>query len=165
MIGLLTKGSQAQSNALYHKAFKKIEHCDPDTWETVVPQEENGWKFELFLHNFMPMIEAGKLGILQVDRETEFGPVKAADANDGTIAPDTPAMARQMILKEATTWLAGAETDGLRIDASARGNIEVSFLLSYAGENLAWLKHMYKRQPINGQGGYLNHEGEYTELE
>ena len=68
LIGLITKGSQAQSNALYHKAFKKIEHCDAETWETVVPSEENGWKFELFLHNFMPMVEAGKLGILEVDR-------------------------------------------------------------------------------------------------
>ena len=68
-----------------------------------------------------------------------------------------------MMMTEATNWLAGAETDGLRIGDSARGNIEVSYLLSYAGENLAWLKHMYKRSPIGGAGGYLDHEGEYTE--
>ena len=109
------------------------------------------------------MIEEGKLGIIQVDRDTEFAPVKQADDASGYVVPDTPAMARQMILQEATNWLAGAEKDGLRIDDSARGNIEVSFMLSYGGENLAWLKHMYKKKALGGAGGYLNHEGEYSE--
>ena len=68
------------SNALYNKAFKKIEHADPETWDDIKPTEENGWKFELFLHSFLPQVEAGKLGVLMVDRATEFAPVKDADA-------------------------------------------------------------------------------------
>ena len=44
-----------------------------------MPSKENGWKFELFLHNFLPMVEPGKLGVLMVDRHTEFAPVKDAD--------------------------------------------------------------------------------------
>ena len=73
-------------------------------------------------------------------------------------------MARQMLLAEATTWLATAEQDGLQINESARGNIEVSFLLSYAGENLNWLKVVNKRKPLGGSGGYVNHEGEYQQI-
>lgn len=75
----LATGSQAQSNSLYHKANKKITHCDPETWSDIVPTEENGWKFELFIHGFLPMVEAGKLGIVMVDRASEFAPVKNAD--------------------------------------------------------------------------------------
>jgi len=106
----------------------------------VVPSSENGWKFELFLHNFLPRVDQGKLGILTVDRESEFAPVKNADSEDGRILPDTPAMAKKMILAEATKWLEGCEFEGLQIDQlSAKGNIEMSFLLSYAGENLSFL--------------------------
>ena len=70
----LCTGSASQMNALYHKAHKKIEHCDPETWDDIKPEQENGWKFELFLHNFMPMVPEGKLGVLMVDRQTEFAP-------------------------------------------------------------------------------------------
>ena len=41
-----------------------------------------------------------------------------------------------MILAEHARWLEAYESKGLRIDADTKGNIEVSFLLSYAGENL-----------------------------
>ena len=82
-----------------------------------------------------------------VNRQSEFAPVKNADGPAFTSAgyeaeplPDTPAWARRMVLAEGTKWLAAAEADGLRIKPSAKGNIEVSPLLSYAGENLNWLK-------------------------
>ena len=94
---------------MYHKAFKKIEHCDVETWENVKPESENGWKFELFVHSFMPLVDQGKLGVLMVDRETEFSPVKDADGPVSTTygyaaepLPDTPAFARRMVLAEAT---------------------------------------------------------------
>lgn len=106
------------------------------------------------------------------NRETEFAPVKEANGPSSTSygyeaepLPDTPAFARRMVLAEATKWLAGAEVDGLRIAPETKGKIEVSFLLSYGGENLNWLKQLYKRKPISGEGGFLNHEGEYTEVE
>lgn len=147
LLFLLATANNSTSNQLYHKALKKIEHCDPDTWEDIKPAEENGWKFELFVHNFLPMVDQGKLGILMVDRETEFSPVKDADGPNFTSQgyeaeplPDTPAFARRMVLAEATKWLASAEADGLRIAPETKGKIEVSPLLSYAGENLNWLK-------------------------
>ena len=112
LINLCT-GSKATADALYHKAFKKINHCDPETFNDIEPEEENGWKFELFLHDLVPMIEEGKLGVLMVDRNTEFAPVKDKDGPEKTSygydaepLPDTPTWARRMILAEATSWLA-----------------------------------------------------------
>ena len=70
-----------------------------------------------------------------------------------------------MLLNEATNWLQNAEADGLRIDPETRGKIEVSYLLSYAGENLTWLKRLHKKKPLGGLGGYLDHEGDYIEVE
>ena len=72
-----------------------------------MPETENGWKFELFIHEFLPMVEQGRLGVLTVDRETEFAPVKNADGPAEPL-PDTPAMAKKMILAEATNWLSEA---------------------------------------------------------
>ena len=62
-----------------------------------------------------------------------------------------------MIMNEATQWLESAEQAGLQISESARGKIEVSFLLSYSGEGLDYLAGA----GLEGEGGYINHEGEY----
>ena len=109
LLFLLAEGNAGITNTMYHKAFKKIEHCDVETWENVKPESENGWKFELFVHSFMPLVDQGKLGVLMVDRETEFSPVKDADGPVSTTygyaaepLPDTPAFARRMVLAEAT---------------------------------------------------------------
>jgi UDP-N-acetylglucosamine pyrophosphorylase len=69
-------------NRLYHKAFKKIAHYDAQTRSTVTPSKPNAWKFELFIHNFLPFCESGKLGVMKVKREEEFGPVKNAEGVD-----------------------------------------------------------------------------------
>lgn len=70
---------KSESSSLYHKAFKKMKYCDLKTMELVNPDKENAWKFELFLQNFMPLVEEYKLGVLEVSRETEFAPIKNAD--------------------------------------------------------------------------------------
>ena len=107
----------------------------------------------------MPSIPDGQLGVLMVDRETEFAPVKNADGPDASSpVPDSPACARMMLLKESSTWISSVQ--GLQVDENVVGNIEVSPLLSYAGENLNWLKHIYKRQSISGPTAYLNHTGQ-----
>ena len=89
----LAMGEKSQSNALYHKAHKKISHYDVETGTTIIPTSENGWKFELFIHGFLPHVEPGKLGVLTVDRDTEFAPVKNADG-ENQVLPDTPAYCR-----------------------------------------------------------------------
>ena len=48
-------GENSKVHEMYHRAHKKITHVDPVSGESIVPEKENGWKFELFLHNYMPM--------------------------------------------------------------------------------------------------------------
>lgn len=57
------------------------------------PSACNGYKFELFIHNFLPFCEPGKFGVMRVAREEEFGPVKNAEG------VDSPASARDLIFK------------------------------------------------------------------
>ena len=100
-----------------------------------------------------------------VDRATEFAPVKDADV-EGNPKPDTPAWARRMILAESTQWLDQAAKDGLRLDPSSRGRVEVSSLLSYDGSGFSWIKRMYKKTPLGSStGGYIDHEGDYIEAD
>lgn len=83
----------SEANSLYHRAFKKVEFWDLKTNQKVTPVKENAWKFELFLQNFMSSVPSGKLGVLEVDRNFEFAPIKNADLPDQT-AVDSPASAR-----------------------------------------------------------------------
>ena len=55
----LIEGQNSSSNSLYAKAFKKVAHMDPETWDKITPEKENAWKFELFIHNFCPSIPEG----------------------------------------------------------------------------------------------------------
>ena len=78
-------------NSLYHKAFKKIPYWDNEAHTLVKPSSNNGYKFELFIHNFLPFCEPGRFGVLRVSREDEFGPVKNAEG------VDSPQSARELI--------------------------------------------------------------------
>ena len=160
LLDLVTSG--ADQNSLYHKAFKKVNHVDTETWEDVTPSKENAYKFELFLHNFMPKIPEGKLGVLMVDRNTEFAPVKNANGDpNADRVKDSPAMAAHMVLMEHQTWLTSVQ--GLNQESGAVQNTEVSPLLSYAGENLNWLKHIFKKSPILAPGGNLAFNGTFSQ--
>ena len=88
-------------NKLYHKAYKKIEQWDVGAGKAVKPDVENGYKFELFLHNFLPFCADGKFGALKVIRAEEFGPVKNKDG----AATDTPTTARTLLMESHTKWV------------------------------------------------------------
>jgi len=91
---LLSLASNTETlNQLYHVAHKKLEYWSESEGSTVKPEKENGYKFELFLHNFLSFVGDGKFGAIKVVREEEFGPVKNADG----AATDTPTIARQLI--------------------------------------------------------------------
>ena len=113
----------------------------------VKPEKENGWKFELFLQNFMPNVENGKLGVMEVRRETEFAPIKNADGPKGdSVVNDSPASSLDLVLREATEWLQKA---GVKISDDAINRVEVNYLLSYEGENLEGLGEITKPGYIN----------------
>jgi UDP-N-acetylglucosamine/UDP-N-acetylgalactosamine diphosphorylase len=88
---LLSLASNTETlNQLYHVAHKKLEYWSDSENKTVKPDTENGYKFELFLHNFLSFIKQGEFGAIKVVREDEFAPVKNADG----AATDTPTIAR-----------------------------------------------------------------------
>jgi UDP-N-acetylglucosamine/UDP-N-acetylgalactosamine diphosphorylase len=121
--------NSATLNALYHKAFKKYAFLDTTTGEKVTPAAPNSYKFELFVHNFLPFCEVGRFGVLRVAREDEFAPVKNAEGED------SPATAKALIYGQSLGWLTQA---GAKIPEEVK-EVEVDTLLSYEGEGLeAW---------------------------
>ena len=86
-------GDTATLNKLYHIAHKKVEAYDEIQKIAIKPDSNNAYKFELFLHNFLPFVTPGKFGALTVTREDEFAPVKNANV-EGKIEKDSPDEAR-----------------------------------------------------------------------
>jgi UDP-N-acetylglucosamine/UDP-N-acetylgalactosamine diphosphorylase len=119
-------------NDLYHKAFKKYAYIDTETLKKIVPTVPNAYKFELFIHNFLPMCEAGRFGVLRVPREEEFAPVKNAEG------VDSPQSARELIYAQSIRWLQRAGA----ILPDDKTVVEVDTLLSYEGEGLENWKNL-----------------------
>eukprot|EP00889_Picochlorum_renovo_P000425 jgi/Picre1/27455/NNA_000422.t1 len=112
--------SKLSKGGSYHIAKKKI-----PSFDTKVP----GIKLELFIFDTFPMVT--NWGLMEVKREEEFSPVKNAPGSE-TDSPDT---AREHVLALHESWV--TRHDGI---IEGEGGIEVSPLVSYAGENLEWVK-------------------------
>ena len=79
----------------------------------------------------MPFCDAGKFGVMCVDRKDEFAPVKNADAK-GKEVQDSPSMARRLIGAQHRRWI--EELSNLDASLKADTFVEVDLLLSYGGE-------------------------------
>mmetsp|Transcript_15647 Transcript_15647/g.39823 ORF Transcript_15647/g.39823 Transcript_15647/m.39823 type:complete len:225 (-) Transcript_15647:290-964(-) len=86
-----------------------------------------GLKLEKFIFDAFPY--AKKTCLLEVEREAEFAPVKNAFGAD----KDSPDTARALLMQLHRRW---AEAAGATIEGSADEGLEISPLMSYAGENL-----------------------------
>ena len=127
----------AKLNEMYHVAHKKVAYYDQETKQSVAPTEPNAYKFELFLHNFLPMCSDGKVGALKVNRNEEFGPVKNADGPEGeALVNDSPSMALKLISdsnKDMVRALIGDNAD--KFDALYGDSVfEIGALKTYLGE-------------------------------
>ncbi|MFH5182870.1 UTP--glucose-1-phosphate uridylyltransferase [Paenibacillus sp. TAB 01] len=109
----------------YAMAHKKIPFIDP-SGKRINPDTPNAFKFERFIFDYFPLAE--QITALKVKREEEFAPVKNKEG------VDSPATARQMILSLHRSWLLAA---GVPCERLKDREIEISPLLSYAGENLS----------------------------
>ncbi|XP_015598685.1 UDP-N-acetylhexosamine pyrophosphorylase [Cephus cinctus] len=106
-----------------HVAKKKIPYVD-ENGIRVLPNVVNGIKIEKFVFDVFRF--ARKFVAWEVVREYEFSALKNADSS----GQDCPTTARQDVFALHKKWLldAGAEC--------VSGDVEISPLLSYAGENL-----------------------------
>merc|ERR1719373_479657 len=111
---------------MFHLAQKKIP-CAGDDGATVKPDSNNGIKLEAFIFDVFPM--SSRMAILETLREEEFAPVKNAPGS----ATDSPDTARAMVSTLARRWLTEA---GMQVPSDKATIIEVSPLVSYAGEGI-----------------------------
>lgn len=128
-LDFLTSVASFEQEMAYHIAHKKILYVDVITREQVKPSKPNGIKLELFVFDVFPFTKA--MAVLEVDRATDFSPLKNAPGTGS----DDPESSRRDLLKEQGRWLieAGASiAEGVEV--------EVSPLVSYAGEGLESLK-------------------------
>ena len=111
----------------YHVARKKIPHLDAEG-RTIRPEEPNGFKFETFVFDALPL--ASTTVTQEVSRAEEFAPVKNADG------VDSPATARTALAEAYTRWLAEAGVPGavraLAEDSIAMVEISPGFALDAA---------------------------------
>ena len=92
-----------------HLAHKKIACCGADG-VVVKPDTPNGWKFEKFIFDLLPV--AANVLNLAFDRNEEFSPVKNAEG------ADSPATCRRDLSAKWTRWLAAA---GVKVPCDESG--------------------------------------------
>jgi len=125
----------------HHVARKKIPHVDVDTGETVKPDKPNGIKLEQFVFDCFPFLSMDKFACMEVRREDEFSPLKNAPGT-GEDDPDT---SRRDIMQQGKKWLQAA---GATVTSETQeAGVEVSPLISYAGEGLEFLSQKTLNAP------------------
>lgn len=110
----------------YHVAKKKIPYIDLKTGESILPTKPNGVKLERFVFDIF--VHSQSFSVLEVDRQEEFSPLK----NGPGTGIDCPETSREDILKQSKRFIINAGGYFKNQDIQ----VEVSPLLSYAGENL-----------------------------
>lgn len=118
-----------EEDLAFHIARKKIPHVDLTTGATVKPSKPNGMKLEMFVFDVFPFTE--RFAVLEVERSEEFSPLKNAPGTGS----DDPETSRRDLLAQHKRFLEHA-------GASVKDNveIEISPLVSYAGEGLEGIK-------------------------
>lgn len=77
-----------QLNQMYHKHLRKVAVWIEEQQKADVPEKENAYKFELFVHNCLEYVDKDMFGILVIERDDEFAPVKNPPGSEAD-SPDT----------------------------------------------------------------------------
>lgn len=128
-LDFLRSTEEMEAKMAFHIARKKIPTVDLSTGESIKPTEPNGMKLELFVFDVFPFTD--NLGVLEVERKEEFSPLKNAPGTKS----DNPETSRRDLIEQQRRWLKQA---GVDIDANIE--LEISPLVSYAGEGLESVK-------------------------
>lgn len=120
---LVNISKRHEKNLKLHLAKKKIPFID-DNGERQIPATPNGIKVEKFVFDIFKY--SNNFAAWEVPRESHFSPLKNSDS----AGKDCPSTAKRDVLNLHKTWLlkAGAK--------SVVGEVEISPLRSYMGENL-----------------------------
>ena len=117
----------------YHVARKQIPYVDA-AGTLVRPEDPNGYKFETFVFDALPLAE--RTLTQEVARDEEFAPIKNASGND------SPQTAQRALIEQYGRWLREAGVE-VPVDRSGRvaGAIEISPLFALdCGECVARLR-------------------------
>lgn len=117
----------------YNTAEKAVEGIDTTGEKRQFP----GVKFELFYFEAFRFTEA--VGVLEVDRASEFAPVKNAEG------VDSPESARKMMSALHQSWLQKCLAE---VQPASDSRCEISSLVSYEGENLGEFGGIKFTQPV-----------------
>jgi UDP-N-acetylglucosamine/UDP-N-acetylgalactosamine diphosphorylase len=110
-------------------AYKKIPNFDFEKKELMLPEKENGFKFEMFVFDVFALAE--RMVVMEVVRANEFLPLKN---KDGTV-DSNPTTCREGISNMHKKYLRAAG-----VELTGEGLCEISPLVSFAGEGLEMLK-------------------------
>lgn len=121
----------------FHIARKKIPTVNLVTGEQVSPGVPNGMKLELFVFDVFPFTET--LAVLEVERVEEFSPLKNGKGSKS----DNAETSRTDLLAQQKRWLVAA---GATVEGGKEVEVEVSPLVSYAGEGLGDLSGVVFRK-------------------
>jgi UDP-N-acetylglucosamine/UDP-N-acetylgalactosamine diphosphorylase len=125
----LNKVESFEEELAFHIARKKIPHTDIESGQVVKPTKPNGMKLEMFVFDVFPFTE--RFTVLEVVRNEEFSPLKNAPGTGS----DDPETSRRDLLAQHARFITRA---GGQVDEGVE--IEISPLVSYAGEGLETLK-------------------------
>ena len=110
----------------FHLSKKKI----PSVFikdSTIIREPVNGVKFELFFNSIFKFCDEKGMLLMEVSREKEFAPVK----NNIDSPTDNPITTKKKMTDLFSSWL---KNSGVELGEVKQ--LEISFLLSYDGENL-----------------------------
>ena len=113
----------------FHKARKKVPYIN-ERGEHVIPEKENGTKFESFVFDALPY--AQKIVHMEIVREREYTPIKTS------AGPESPDAAKRCMSNLYARWL---ESAGINVPRDLSGalaaTIEISPLYALDEEELA----------------------------
>jgi len=123
----------------HHIAKKKIPFTDLSTGQACKPDTPNGIKLEKWVFDVFQF--SNSFVVWECNREDEFSPLKNAD----TAAADNPTTSRESLFRQHRSFL---EAAGATIEGSDNV-VEISPLLSFAGEGLEEYKGKLLKTPIS----------------
>lgn len=100
----------------YHIVKRRIKYFDESLKETVIPLENNGYKFELYAYDIFQLIDFEKFGLFEA-KEDEIAMISYPEGSQH----DTMESARNLLSKVQKKWI---ENSGIKLES----NLSYKFL-------------------------------------